>query len=31
VKNVGKGFCEKDGNNFCITPEGMARLGHATA
>lgn len=26
-KNVAKGFCEKDGNSFYITPEGLEHLG----
>lgn len=26
-KNVAKGFCEKDGNEFYVTPEGRASLG----
>ena len=26
-KNVGKGFCEKDGKQFFLTPEGLAQLG----
>lgn len=26
-KNVGKGFCEKDGNSFYITPEGLEHIG----
>lgn len=28
-KNVGKGFCEKDGNSFYITPEGLEHIGQA--
>jgi hypothetical protein len=28
-QNVGKGHCEKDGNEFYVTPEGRASLGGA--
>jgi len=28
-KNVSKGFCEKTGKDFFITPEGLKKLGHA--
>lgn len=27
-KNVSKGFCEKSGGGFYITPEGLKKLGH---
>jgi hypothetical protein len=26
-KNVGKGYCEKQGNQFFVTPDGLASLG----
>lgn len=28
-QNVGKGFCEKDGKTFFITPEGFEHLGYS--
>ena len=27
-KNIAKGFCEKQGDGFFITPDGLAHLGH---
>jgi hypothetical protein len=27
-KNVSKGFCEKSGDGFFITPDGLQKLGH---
>ena len=27
-KNVSKGYCEKDGSGFFITPDGLTKLGH---
>ncbi len=31
MKNIGKGFCERDGAGFFITPDGLTHLGHPSA